>query len=359
MGRTPYKHRNLPEGVRSRKQKSGKTYFYLDVGGKPRKEIPLGCDFAAAIRKWAELRSPLATPDRKTFRYLAQEYSAQVIPNKAPRTQKDNLTELANLQKFFGNPDIPLDDLEPLHVQQYLEWRGKNAKVRANRERALLSHMWNFARQKGFTSGENPCRGVKGFTETGREIYVEDDVFSAVYSAANASVRDAMDVAYLTGLRPSDLVGMTQADIRNSVLHVDQRKIKSRGKGTSKLRISLTDKNGDSNALDLILQRIEERKATLKRQTTAILVNVYGQAITYSALDNAFDRAREKAIKSNPSLADEIKEFQFRDLRAKAATDKTDNESLHAASKMLGHATVKMTENYVRNRRGSKVTPTK
>ena len=66
------------------------------------------------------------------------------------------------------------------------------------------------------------------------------------------------------------------------------------------------------------------------------------------------DRAREIAgIKKA--------DFQFRDLRRKAATDKTESsgEISRQAQKQLGHTTVTMTEHYVRGRKGNKDTPTK
>jgi integrase len=46
--------------------------------------------------------------------------------------------------------------------------------------------------------------------------------------------------------------------------------------------------------------------------------------------------------------------FQFRDLRAKAATDL---ESSERAQKLLGHSTVTTTEGYIRGRRGDRVMP--
>ncbi|MGF6595416.1 integrase [Paraburkholderia sp. GAS448] len=53
-------------------------------------------------------------------------------------------------------------------------------------------------------------------------------------------------------------------------------------------------------------------------------------------------------------------DFQFRDLRAKAGTDKTDSTGdIRQAQKQLGHTSVAMTEHYVRNRRGEKVKPTR
>jgi len=50
----------------------------------------------------------------------------------------------------------------------------------------------------------------------------------------------------------------------------------------------------------------------------------------------------------------------MRDLRAKAGTDKAESSGdIMQARDQLGHTTVVMTEQYIRNRMGKKVTPTK
>ncbi|CAI8900122.1 hypothetical protein EMIT0215P_30355 [Pseudomonas serboccidentalis] len=52
--------------------------------------------------------------------------------------------------------------------------------------------------------------------------------------------------------------------------------------------------------------------------------------------------------------------FQMRDLRAKAGTDKAESSGdILQARDQLGHTTVVMTEQYIRNRKGKKVMPTK
>ena len=65
-------------------------------------------------------------------------------------------------------------------MRQYLWERGKTAPVRANKEKALLSAIWNFARECGYTALANPCAGVKEHKESGRDVYVEDEIFAAV-----------------------------------------------------------------------------------------------------------------------------------------------------------------------------------
>ena len=71
------------------------------------------------------------------------------------------------------------------------------------------------------------------------------------------------------------------------------------------------------------------------------------------ALRYRFDRAREKA--GIPKDA-----FQFRDLRAKAGTDRADaSTNIRQAQHLLGHKSVTTTEIYVRKRKGALTNPTR
>lgn len=356
MGRRPTKNLNLPRGMRARKKPSGRTYYYLDTGGKPRKEIPLGDDYVTAVQKWAQLTVNMEAPVI-TFKDVSDRYQREVIPAKAPRTRKDNLSELAKLLEFFNDPPIPFEQIEPINVREYLDWRGATAKVRANRERALLSHIWNFAREKGITKLANPCRGVRGFSETGRkDVYIEDHVYQAVYAAGSQALKDAMDLAYLTGQRPADVLKMTAAHIKNDTVLVRQNKT------GAALRVRLKNDDGTMNDLGRLIESISERKRARKVSDIALVCGRGGIRLTASGLDNAFDRARAKAIKKakeegKNELSAMIKGFQFRDLRAKAGTDKADNQGLLEAQRQLGHASAKMTEQYVRL--GKIVTPTR
>ncbi|MBV6447078.1 MAG: Tyrosine recombinase XerC [Nitrosomonas sp.] len=318
-----------------------KTFYYFDTGGKPRKEIPLGCDFAMAVKKWSELQIDAKPAHQEiiTFRYVAERYIRDVIPLKSPATQKDNLRELEQLYKFFDDPPVPLHKIEPINMRQYLDWRGV---IRANREKALFSHIWNKGREWGYTNLPNPCAGIRGFKETGRKnVYIDDQLYKAVYDKASQPLRDAMDMAYFTGQRPSDVLKMTDHDISDGILSVQQNKT-----GT-KVRIIIED------ALESLVKRIQARKSGHKVRSFALIVDDSGQRLTASALRGHFDRAREAA-------GIDKKIFQFRDLRAKAATDTTElTGDIREAQKQLGHTTIAMTEHYVKSRKGEKVKPTR
>jgi len=345
--------------MRARKQRSGTIYYYCDVGGTPRREVPLGCDFVDAVRRWVDLGQQ--GRDRHvelvTFRYAAQRYQREVLPTKSRRTQQDNSIELGNLFKFFDDPPAQLGSIRPVHIKQYLTWRSELARkwyvehgravpvrpghVRANREIALFSHIFNFAREHGITDAMNPCVGVRRNKESGRTIYVEDDVFQRVWDVADIPTRDAMDMAYLTGQRPADTLKFRESDIRGGELWVEQ------GKRGKKLRIVV------SGELATVISRIRDRKAACKSKCDWLVVNESGDKLLPDALRFRFDRARLTA-----GVAKAL--FQFRDLRAKAGTDKTESSGdIRAAQRQLGHRSLSMTEHYVRERKGDKVDPTR
>jgi len=323
MGRKRSKNHHLPPHMAQK----GQAYYYV-TNSTPRKWIPLGNDLHQARLKWAELeREPIDTQD-KTFAVIAERYRREVLNQKAQRTQRDYREALERLVSVFGH--IPIDAITPQDVREYMNRRGEKAKVRANREKAMLSTLYNHAREWGYTTAANPCAGVKGFKEAGRDRYVEDAEFLAVWNAASAPIQDAMDIAYQTGQRPADVLKMRRADIRDGFLWVTQNKT------GQKLRVEIVGTL--KNAIERILSRPHPALGL------SLIQNEKGQPLSISELRGGFDRARAKAGVS----------FQFRDLRAKAATD---TEDLHHAQKLLGHTTRAMTEQYTRKRIGDTVKP--
>ena len=356
MGRKPTRNTNLPAGMRAR-HRGAKTYYFYDLGGKPRKELSLGTDYVEAVRKWSELEKSKTMPAPiVTFDTAANGYVADVLPTKSPRTRSDNVKELDNLREFFKG--APLDGIEPTHIRAYFRWRAEKARkwyaekgrtapqdaghVRANREVALFSHIFNYSRDSGLTRAANPCAGVKRNEEEGRDVYVEDDVFAAVYKEADQPMRDAMDLAYLTGQRPADTLRFDERHINGSnELEIQQ------GKTKKKLRIAVVGE------LAAVIARIRARKKGYKVVSTALVVNESGERLGVWALRTRFRKARLAAGVEKDA-------FQFRDLRAKAGTDKTDSAGdIRQAQMQLGHSSVVMTERYVRNRRGDKIKPTR
>lgn len=146
---------------RVRTLKSGKLWigYYYDGRNEQgkRMEIPLGTDFDIAKHEWARLDAKPAPKSCRLWGEVFDRYEREIIPTKAPRTQKDNLLSLTQLRKVFT--DAPIAAVTSQVLAQYRDKRS--AKVRANRELALFSHIYNIAREWGITTTENPVKGVR------------------------------------------------------------------------------------------------------------------------------------------------------------------------------------------------------
>lgn len=346
--------RDLPPRMlrRTKVLKSGKVwaaYYYngRSAEGK-RVELALGADLAAAKRKWAELEGRAAPADTGLMRFIFARYEREILPTKAPRTQTDYSDQLALMGKVFGGMGI--DSLTPQHIAQYRDRRGAKAPVRANREIALLSTIFNHAREWGYTARENPCKGVRKNKEQPRDFYADDAVWAAVYGSASEDLRDAMDLAYLTGQRPGDIIKMRFADLRNGALEVQQ------GKTAKRLRILLAH-DGVPTQLGLLIDRIRQRAGPVS--SLYLVATKEGQPLNRWTLRVRFDAARTLAVQAlhergDTALADRVAQFQFRDIRPKAASDLP----LAHASRLLGHTEHEITQKVYR-RVGETVMPTR
>lgn len=332
-------NRDLPPGVyrRKRTRKSGKEwvgYYYRDPVGK---EIPLGTDLTQAKLKWAELEAKTIPAELTTMKGIFDQYERHILPKKAPRTQKDNIYELKQLRMVFDS--APIDAITPAIIAQYRD--SRSAKTRANREIALLSHVFNTAREWGLTTQQNPCLGVRKNKEKPRDYYANEAVWRAVYEEAPVELKDAMDLAYLTGQRPADVLSMRKDDLEGAYLLVSQ------GKTGKRLRIIL-EVNGVNNSLGTLLDRIKLRNR--EHLSPFFILSASGKRLSWEMLRNRWQEAREsarlKAIsEKQPELANRIAQFQFRDIRPKAASEITD---LGDASLLLGHSKEGITERVYR-----------
>lgn len=320
MGRPRSKHFDLPPRMAARALKTRTLYYYCCADGR---RIPLGPDLAAAKQRWAELET--GDGAGRGMAAVFDRFKAKALAGKAPRTQREYERQLDTLRAAFGVLDI--SQVQPLHVRQYLDRRSK--KIAANREIALLSLVWNWARETGLTDRPNPCAGVRKHRERARARYVTDAEYQAVYEHAPEWLRIAMDLALATTQRPGDILAMTHQDIQDGHLWIEQHKTRAR------LGIEITPE------LDALIKR-----ATAGKIASRWLIHDNGQRVTIFKLGHEFARVRKLAGQ----------DWQFRDLRAKSTTDEPD---LRIASQRAGHADETTTAGVYRRVRGNKVAPLK
>ncbi len=252
---------------------------------------------------------------------------------------------------FFKKPATELafcvlDQHEPSHspaLRPQASWTTGSADsgfhrpgARQSGEVPVLAHV-ELCPGTGPHEGLQPLRRRARLPGGWRDVVVGDDLMARLLEKAAVSLRFAVHLALLTGQRPADVLRMSTAHIAGGMLHVRQGK-------TAKLRIEVTGE------LQELLAEIQAYKAQVKADTAHLLVNEAGQPLTKNMLRDRFDAARDAA--GIPKA-----QFQFRDLRATAATTVDDDGGIRHAQALLGHTTEGMTAQYIRHKVGKKVKP--
>ncbi len=319
MGRKRKHGKDLP----GRMYTSHGAYYLVDRNSKWHH---LGRDYAKAMAKYGELtENPVPM---FTMNGLMDRYMKEVAPKKALRTYKNNLNEIRKLRKVFGR--MRPRDVTPQDIYAYMD--ARNAPVAANREKALLSDVFNYAIRWGVVS-DNPCRRVKRNPARPRTRYVEDKEYKAVWDIAPPMIQCAMDLGYLTGLRLGDLLKLTRDNVRKDGLYV------------------ITGKTGTKQLFERTpeLENVLGRCKALRGKVSSLKLLICtrdGQRYALDGFKSMWQRLMRKAVDKNV-----IKErFTFNDLRAKAASD-ADNPT-----ELLGHDDPKTT-NRVYRRGPRRVTP--
>ena len=333
MGRRKTINKNTPPYFFPREGKKRTTYYYT----RCRPPINLGHDYNLALKKWAELEAK-ALPSAKTIAYTKAQYFKIKVPEKAISTQKDNSREWRMLEPVFST--CTWESIKRKHIYEYLDTRS--GKVRANREIKLLSAMWTFALNRGYTESPNVCIGLEYNKEKGRDKLVEHDEYTAVYNCADWILQDFMDMMLFTGQRNSRALYAMKTDIKTVTHPVTGNKVDA--------LFFEAQKNGQRVfvVIEGEFQNVIERMMDRKRNAISqyLIADENGQRIKPSAIRTLFDKARKRSGVH----------FQLRDIRAKVATDEEDFQTAH---ERLGHTNRTMSERYVKTRKGITVLPAK
>lgn len=295
MGRKRRHNKGLPSRVYMR----GASYYYVRPNGK---WVRLGKTMPEMLRRLSEIMDD--TPDMQRMTGLFARYRGEVIPNKAPKTQRENLRALDRLEAVFGN--AAPQEIRPTDVYAYLTKRS--APVAANREVAVLAHVFKQARQWGVID-TNPCIGVQRNRERPSDVYVTDAQFMAAYRIAPPMIRYAMAIAYLTGQRQADVLKLQRQHLLADGIYFKQAKT--------------------GNAV--IVEWTPALRKTIRRAST------HGGTLAFDTLIRTRDNTRysssgfQTAWKRLMAKLPEAMRFTFRDIRAKARSDGDDK-------RLLGHS---------------------
>lgn len=246
-----------------------------------------------------------------------------------------------------------LMEVEPTHCKQYLVWcKANNRGTSGNREKALMSSVWEYAMGEGWVSS-NPWRGVRRNKERKNRRYVEHATLTQEINRSPPQLMSLYGVAYLLGIRQTDLRLAKESQlfevVENKVQKLKLKVIESKtGKENEHeitatvgifLRMAADHKEAcatryEASALKLekgsYFKKAEKRrlKAVTIRKSEHIFLSERGLPWSKWALQSALRRFRPA--------------FRFRDLRSKAQTDSEKN--------ILGHG-AQMREFYTKKRK--------
>src|ERR1700683_2709105 len=121
----PRKRNKGNQGLPARwRHRHGAYYYRVPPGLESQwdggKEYRLGTTLAESATEWAKR---IRSSERATIyiRQLLERYAIEVIPTKAPATQRGDNLALVNLRKVFGH--MRLDELEPRDISSYVDTR--------------------------------------------------------------------------------------------------------------------------------------------------------------------------------------------------------------------------------------------
>ncbi len=297
----------------------GKTFYYV-TSTSPRQWINLGKDKQKALIKWAEIEG---APD-------SSDGFARALDEMMSSKWHEGLSEASKvaykkahepLKAFFKGFD--LCDIKPHHIAMWLD--NHKSPVMANIGRALVSNVMQAAVRRGEID-RNPCKDMAGLIVNSRTRYMTDDEFRSIRAKANDLVQSLMDICYLTGLRISDLLKLKVTDIEGDSLYVIQQKTKSKQKYVMTPELSAAINTARS------LHRSV-------KNLSLIFCTRDGKPYSYSTINRMWWDAKNAAG---------VKDARFHDIRAKAATDAKQQGLNYQA--LLGHATIAMSEKYIRRR---------
>ncbi|MCP5136543.1 MAG: hypothetical protein H6981_07070 [Gammaproteobacteria bacterium] len=301
--------------------KLGKRHW-LCQDGTPNSEV---------WRLWEDRRSGVET---RSLQWLIERFlNSDKFQERARSTQDDYRKDLKRIGEFpmaDGKPfgTAPIAAITTKVLQKWMDARGLQAKVRANREIAALSAAFTWGVQRLDGIDTNPCKGVDRFKEKARDRYVTDLEYSHVYQLAGDRVfylQPMMEIAVICRAREGEIFALRGDQ------HVGHGKLELRRSKGSKTQII---DGGDR--LERAIRAAWNGRARFPN--AYIFADDHGAPIKLGAVRNAWQRLMKIATATG------LKErFTIHDLKAKGVSD-FDGDKFKAS----GHKTPRMAAVYDR-----------
>lgn len=265
-----------------------------------------------------------------TVSQILDRFEAECLHVLAPRTARDYRRHLNHLRREFGHLNV--NELKPKDFGPFLNSipPGKKGRVQRVRQLAVLSSAFTQAVSFWYLMDRNVLRDVKRPKSKPRTRYVTHEEYDGVRAIAPLRVRLAMEIAYLTGQRQGDVIGLKWSDIDDRIHFVQ-------GKTGKRIGMKIGPK------LEKVLDQCWQLPSGGHAGSAYVLTRKIGGRYTSEGFRALWQRTINKWVKLGNAR------YSFHDLRSKCVSD---SKSLQQASDRAGHIDQTMTKRvYDRNER--------
>jgi len=331
---TPRKRTNGPDWLPTRCYLGKAAFEYRPKSGGCVRLGSLATERSIIMARYYEAVS-LHSEKTGDFSGLVREYFAGANYKRlAPRTKRDYVSYAERVLKVFGK--VNSKRIKRSQIRQYMDKRSVTAITQANREHSFMSAVFSWALENDKVN-ENPCQGVRKFSEPHRVRYIENWEYEAVLAEAKAKwvlLAAAMEISYCCAARQADVWSLDRSQLRKEGIYIEQGKTgaKQIKEWNPRLRAAVD--------LALSVQTVMSMKY--------VFADKNGNHPAQGTLRNWYDKARSKA-KLNHS-GEWLADFTFHDIKAKSISDYDGN-----LQDFSGHKTEAQAQSYSRK---VKVTPT-
>lgn len=310
-----------------------------------KKEFTLGKTEAEAYQMFAARMRVYERGGLIYMDQLLEKYQIEVVPTKAPATQRSNRLSLQRLRLAFRG--VKIRAVKPSQIYQYRAYvAAKLSNKHYNLDHEVLSHAFTKSIEWG-ARDDHPMtdKKVVKFPANKRTRYVEDWELAEFLSVSGAFLARYCRLKMLLGQDKGDLLSIQIAGIKPDGLVVAARKKTAKKRQTKRERFfPYLNPDGSSTGLREALDAILKMPRPVG--SFWLFCTRKGQPYikpdgTTSGFDSIWQRAMRKAL-TETKLQERFTEH---DLRAKVGSDaETDEE----AQRQLDHTNRNQTLTYRR-----------
>lgn len=198
--------------------------------GKWKQKSKQGFAKKTDAKKWAkdkmyellELEDKNIIEDESTLSDVFDKYIELLkIRNSSPNTIYTYLTTLKFIDEI---KDKPIKSYTSFDIEMFFQQKSKKSGFSYQQYLYLLKIVFNFARDDLKIIPENPIKKLKlEKSDDNRIKYIDENLYHQILEAFNGKDRILIQLAYNTGMRVSELFGITLKDIHKDYIDVNKQ----------------------------------------------------------------------------------------------------------------------------------------